>query len=669
MSEQPTSKRISDLPQATKLNDADLFPISAPLGEAFKSQAATLSALRILFLTDNAVESKEKGIAATSDNQYFYVWSDRNKFFVDEFINQGGVAVPTGETLPSLNAIAHFVAMNKPWSEGINNALMQRDGVPGFLLPVRSANNVTVGFKKSGAVSASHMEIPGLDSLPARDGPLFVPVVSSKLTKRSGIRFYPNTGETGLLLDTPSIDHIKGRLGDLSGGYVPPQTIRGGWQVANVRMTQRFNFATVQERRNTLTFDSKQKASGTITTLIPDSPVPMRARGVMGQSNSVFSGNTPVIESRPLFSFSAFTFDYGSVQQGGSGELDESKLTEFVPLADKPSQTSNQLPATLTAFANEYLKRTMGGAPLGEVVFTAGEGSVAMENLLPGTVNWNNYIKFLRHAVQIAQTYDRALSQRFITLIQGENGNNWSRDYALWADAIIAKIKEVAPATDKTHVLLWQITGGGNGYENGVGTLQLAAADSRADTILIGSMSGFPTVSDNTHLTPEGRMMLAECQAYAERIIEANEAGEGPAWQALRMSSATRNGDAVEISFKRPPGVVQIQHDADFTPPIDQDGYIYANNQDGVIPILQVSYPGNTVLLTLSRMPTPGATGERVSYGLNTRSEAGIGWPWYRGKTMGVTNQRSLFNSLGHNVPEFIRFSLVRERINVGVLK
>ncbi|HGY1286987.1 TPA: hypothetical protein ACNUZJ_001669 [Raoultella ornithinolytica] len=658
------TKRISELQPASDLNDSAVLPLSSVEGGAFKTYGAPLSEIRKLFLSETALESTDQGLALTTNNQTFYIWHDTDRLFVDEYINAAGVALATGITLPSINAISYLVSTLKSWAGTIDNTFMHRDAVPGFLLPVQSKNGITVGFKKNGGVFASHLEIPGLDELSPRDGPLFIPIIRSPKTGRSGIYFDPRTGETGALLNAASVEYIKQRLGDISGGYVPPTVIRGGWQVANVRMTENYNYAMVQERLNSLIFDAKQKKLGNITTLVPDHPQPMRARGVMGQSNAVYSGNVAVIETRQLFPFSALTFDYGSVQQGGSGDLDENKLMEFIPLSDKASETSNQLPATLTAFANEYLKSAMGGIPQGEIVFTAGQGSVAMEQLLPGSVNWNNYFKFLRKAVSIASTYERNVTQRFVTLIQGENGNNWARDYASWADAIIVKIKEVAPDTEKTHVLLWQITGGGNGYENGVGTLQLSAADTRDDTILVGSMNGFPTVSDNTHLTPEGRMMLAECQAYAERIIEANDNNTGPAWQAFRMKTATRNSDTVEITLTLPPGVKTVKRD-NFSPPVEQDGYIYANNIDGIIPVTQVTYPGSTVLLKLSRVPTAGATGERISYGLNTRSNV-VGWPWYRGNTVATTNQRSFYNNLGYNVPEIIQFYLARERLSIG---
>ncbi len=611
------------------------------------------------FITAEDPDGTNAGIAGTPAGQLFRVAIQDSGNDIALFIyykNNGGTAEFFNIELSKNYFDAKFSAINKTIQK-ISSAMMYRDGIPGFSLPVLSKNGRVVGFTESGGIFATHVEMPGIDAIPLRDAPFMFPVVFSKISGKVMIGIDPETGKTFLQPDDTTMAFIRSRMGDISGGYLPPSTIRGGYEVSGVREKDEFYYATVQERFNSKSFDVKQKINGTVATLVPDRIAPIEVRGLMSQSNGVLAGDTPVRETRTLFPFSALSFRERNFAQGGSGEIDPGSLTEFTPLADAASQTNNNLPATMTAFAHEYLKKEMGGDVSGQIVFTAGQGSVAMSALLPESVNWKNYFSFMSAAKRIAATYGRDVIQHYVTIIQGENGTNYASDFTIWADSITSEIKRVTGQSADCKIVLWQITGGGNGYENGVGTLQLNFLDTRADILMPGPMYGYPTAADRTHLNAYGRMMMGECQAYMELMIS-----NGMVWRPFRMTSAIRTGKVITIETELPPGTVAAARDYNWMPSVPQDGFVYANNGDGTVALSSVAYSGSKIVLTLASEPTSTA-GERISYGLN--NSAGEGWAWFGGMAMAETSIRSPFNLLGHPVPPFIRLYLLRERIGV----
>lgn len=630
-------------------------------GEALKSWFSIQNDFdRIVTSLDTAnftFDSINSGLQATNDGEYFRVpqGEGSDPAFI-YYRNSSDEALIVAE-LGSGSLISQKVDRNTQRLKSIDERFMSRDGVSGFILAVMDPDGRVVGFNTTGGVRATHLNIPGLDSVASRDVPIMIPVIQSSVDGRIGIGFNPESGKTFLLPDEETIEYIKGEFGDVDD-YLSPTTLKGGYEVSAVRKNDKFYFAIVQEKFNQKVFDIKQKIDGTLSTCVPERLAPLDIRGFTGQSNSVLAGNTPVKESRALFPFSALSFNGKFFAQGGSGEIDGASLTEFTPVYDAVSETNNQLPATMSAFANEYLKRDMGGEVSGQIVFTAGQGSVAMSALLPGTVNWKNYFSFLSAAKRIAKTYERDISQTYVTIIQGENGTNYATDFVVWADAIIPQIKSITEQTTSCKIVLWQITGGGNGYENGVGQIQLNLLDTRNDIVMPGPMYGYPTVADRTHLNAYGRMMMGECQAYMELMI-----ANGLQWKPFRMKSATRSGNVITINTELPPGTRTSSRDYDWMPAVPQDGFVYANNGNGVIAISAIVYSGSTITLTLASTPT-STDNERVNYGLN--NSAGAGWAWYGGMAMAESNVRSPYNQLGHPVPEKIRHYLLREKIGVS---
>ena len=88
--------KISELNSLTSGNMAGELPLSLTLSSGnLATNKITLSQVRDLFDFDHAFETAEEGIAATVENQLFYVYVDSNKLSVNEYIrtNIGASAV------------------------------------------------------------------------------------------------------------------------------------------------------------------------------------------------------------------------------------------------------------------------------------------------------------------------------------------------------------------------------------------------------------------------------------------------------------------------------------------------------------------------------------------------------------------------------------------------
>lgn len=96
MSEQETGKRISELPTAESLNDADIIPVSSPGGDVYRSKGATVTALRKQLNFINAYDSVERGMLYAQIGQIFHVFSTPERKQVDEYMNFSGNAMLTG---------------------------------------------------------------------------------------------------------------------------------------------------------------------------------------------------------------------------------------------------------------------------------------------------------------------------------------------------------------------------------------------------------------------------------------------------------------------------------------------------------------------------------------------------------------------------------------------
>lgn len=126
--------KISELNSLTSGNMAGELPLSLTLSSGtLATNKITLSQVRDLFDFDHAFETVEEGIAATVENQLFYVYVDSNKLSVNEYIrtNIGANAVignsGTKKVIYIPELLKHvkvqvdsFAALRefKPWWEG-----------------------------------------------------------------------------------------------------------------------------------------------------------------------------------------------------------------------------------------------------------------------------------------------------------------------------------------------------------------------------------------------------------------------------------------------------------------------------------------------------------------------------------------------------------------------
>lgn len=85
-----TLSGMSRAPQS--INDSDLLFISKNEGTDKESFAVSAGDLQAFIFKENAYASVDLGLAATENNDSFYVYTDDTKFFVTGYINRSGVA-------------------------------------------------------------------------------------------------------------------------------------------------------------------------------------------------------------------------------------------------------------------------------------------------------------------------------------------------------------------------------------------------------------------------------------------------------------------------------------------------------------------------------------------------------------------------------------------------
>lgn len=587
------------------------------------------------------------GLAGTLDGGYFSVPSAENSEYLILYQNVAGVATER-KRYPSTAAVA-AISTRIDQSEGIG---LYRDGVNKFAFPILDTTGKTIGFLTDGGVLATHLEIPSAATIPARDGPLGIPLLQSLVDGRNAAVFYPDTGFWDLLLSAKSLQHVAANLPGVST-YTPLSALRGAYAASSVRLTAGFNVAAVQDRGGQ-TYDAKQLAGGTYDTLLIDRIAPIEFDPTYGQSNAGQGGTAGVLESRKLWPHSVVSFDGRFQMQGNNGLVDGATLNDLIPAYDPTGATVGQYPATMRANAWAQLQCDNGLPQPGAIIASAWEGSQPAASFLPGTNNHANLMTFAARAKVCAAKYGRAVACRFLTFIQGENGANWAADFAAMADAVLPALKAALGQSSPCEIALWQIVGAFP--DNGVGALQIAASKNRADTKLVGPAYPFP-IFDTLHLTAVGRLMQGDVQAEFRLQV-----AQGKTWTPLIMSTAVRSGATVTIALALPPGTRAVSKDVDWVPPVSQDGFVYQDDA-GTTAITGISYSGSTITLTLAGVPS-GAN-PRVRYALD--AGPGAGWCSMAGNVIAMTESLSPSHRLGHATPKYIRHNLVRQQIGVTV--
>ncbi|MBV7492972.1 hypothetical protein KW837_01660 [Pseudomonas sp. PDM24] len=526
-----------------------------------------------------------------------------------------------------------------------------RDGVSDFAFPIVDPSGKVVGFLGNGGVFATHLEVPSMASVPSRDGPSGIPIIQSLVDRKNGITFNPDDGRTDLLLSDSAIRFVAQNLSGVST-YLPLTEMRGSYAVSAVRRTTAFNIAAIQDRSGQ-SYDGKQRATGSYDTIVIDRKAPMRFRGMIGQSNSLGASSPGILEGRPLFPHTVLSFDGRFFMQGSNGLVNGETLTDLVPLYDSAAGLG-QWPAALAAFSSAQAWADAGLPQVGQIVATAGQGDQPAASFLSGTVNWINLMTFANRAKVCAALYGRTIECRHLTYIQGEKSDNWYADFNTFVDTVIPALKTQLGQTSLMEIALWQTVG--VSPDNGVGQLQIAAADARTDVKLFGPMYMLP-VSDLQHANALGKMLMADIHAAVEVQIEL-----GRTWKPLRMRSAVRVGTTVTLTVDLPPGTTSTAKDQDWLPQVTQDGFVFRDS-NGATAITAIAYAGATITLTLAAVPTGGSPVVRygMDYGL------GAGYYSMAGNAIAMTETPSFYHRLGHPVPKFIRHNLLRQQIGVTV--
>lgn len=156
MSEQPTSKRISELPKTAYLNDADIIPLSIPADGSYQSKGGNISALRSHINFENGVMSVAEGLGATAEGQYFHVYQSAEKLRVTEYINTGGVAVATGNIYPTGVAAALIESLIGTGSDNFILNFRALDGTP-LIAVLKNGTPYIIGLddKITGSIKSS----------------------------------------------------------------------------------------------------------------------------------------------------------------------------------------------------------------------------------------------------------------------------------------------------------------------------------------------------------------------------------------------------------------------------------------------------------------------------------------------------------------------------------
>lgn len=437
--------------------------------------------------------------------------------------------------------------------------------------------------------------------------------------------------------------------------FFPLTDVRGSYAVSNVRKTDTYNIATVQDKGRQV-YDGLQLRSGSLDTLVVRRSTPIEFIPVVGQSNAGGAGTgvtagpklTTAQWPHTVLSFNSAKFQF----QGSNGLIDGSTLTDLAPLYD-PATPLGQYPATMQGFAWATQQSREGLAQTGIVSFTAWQGDTPASGFLNGTTNWTNLMTSTTRAVACSAQYSRSVETQWITRVQGEAGANYSADYVTWADAVKPAIRAITGQLFDPKIALWQIVG--VSPDNGVGKIQLDHANSRADTELVGVMYPYQ-VSDVQHLTAESRMMQGD--VYSDFRLQI---ARGKTWTPLQMLTAVRVGQVVTITLALPPGVSAVSKCVDWPPQVAQDGFVYRDSL-GDTPISSITYSGSTITLTLST--TPSGSSGTVRYGLD--AGPGIaGWYQLAGNVCGISRTKSAYYEQGFNVAEYVRHYLARYSISV----
>lgn len=244
------------------------------------------------------------------------------------------------------------------------------------------------------------------------------------------------------------------------------------------------------------------------------------------------------------------------------------------------------------------------------VTWSSGSGGQPYSALKKGTNRWTNFLGSVSAAKRIAtDTLGKTLIVLGVVWVQGENNVSDSettyRDYLLELETDIqADIKPITGQTADIKLIIPQISNWAMGYATvndirGVPLAQLAAAETRPDTILLASPMylGATLGSGNLHYTGPNTVRWAQGIANVfESLIIRRDAS----WTPLKVSSVNRVGATVTLTYavQQEPLVLDTTTITNYA-----DGHYGFSYRDdvGTVSISSVALSGtNQVVITLS---------------------------------------------------------------------
>lgn len=302
---------------------------------------------------------------------------------------------------------------------------------------------------------------------------------------------------------------------------------------------------------------------------------------------------------------------------GGPRPIGWENSTAFEPIHEYANGVSGETPSSTWALAMRkwFVQNTNMNPRF--LVSISSRGGSPYELLKKGTVYYANALAHVSKAKEIAATMGLKHVVHSMMIAHGESQENTTQAQYVaimneWTSDYRADIMAITGQAVPPMCFLGQMSGSGPLVTPQIQLAQLEAHETNPFICLIGPKYIHPYF-DAYHMLAEGYVKQGEYEARAERFYL-----QGKKWQPLKPVSVARTGVNVKITYNN-----DVHGDARTAGPIGRlviDEVLLSNpggwgfTVPGVtVTAASVGPEGNTVNLTLSAEPAPGAA---ISYAL-----------------------------------------------------
>ena len=337
-----------------------------------------------------------------------------------------------------------------------------------------------------------------------------------------------------------------------------------------------------------------------------------------GQSLSIGGGASEnpsgqeVFTTTPVYPNHNFMFNTGT--RGRQNQvLAASTLIDFVPAFEQfdganaaETQGSGMMRALHAAHVDN-------AEPFKTYAFRShGKGGASITELQSDSVMYQNGLKELQKAVDIAAKYGRDIVVRQINFSQGEQDQG-SMSYQTYYDNLstlttsyFTDYPPLLPADNpQITFVIDQLCASHHGNGSPVQIAQYRFAKDEAN-VTISTPKYHLSMSGSVHLKPKFYSILGEYQAKVQRALEA-----GDTWEPLWPTSAALSEAVITLVFNVPVG--SLQFTTDVLPAATDFGFEYIDDSGSTPAITDVQITSSdTVEITLAS--TPSATNKLIRY-------------------------------------------------------